>query len=145
MDPMSTGEDAKVEDLEKRRKASIQSQAEGGTDVPEDEPELFPAGLLEGDQLQLKDMLKKGKPVTTTVSVSSASVPLQDGLLNPEKSHWIMMRCVVGNANVVYKREDGEITEAEIRIGIKPMLTRRAMPEAIQAQERGVARQAEAS
>lgn len=135
MDPLEDETGASVEDLDARRKKGIAEAAASEEAGEESQEELFPAGILDGDKKQLKDLLRKNLPVTTTISMSSASIPLRDGLLDPEKAQWVLVKALVGNVNVVYKREDGEIVEAEIRQSIKPVLTQQAAPEAIAAQE----------
>lgn len=99
--------------------------AEGATSLEgmDDEPELFPLGTLDGDPKKtLKNLLKAGLPVEVTASLSSAEVPVNAGLIDPEDSGRVLVSYEVQKAaEVIVKRgKDGKIVGYKIRQTLRP-------------------------
>lgn len=73
----------------------------------EPEPEMFPAGSLDGETIQPHQIIKKGTPTEVTVSIGKAEVPLKSGMIDPNK----MGRCLVSYSFL--KNEDVPHYEGE--------------------------------
>lgn len=96
---------------------SISDRAQNGEDEQE---ELFPLGSLEGDKKTLAQIIRKGLPIETTVSLRSAEVPLRGGLPDPEKLHRVLITSEVAKLEPVPIREDGKIVSWKVRVVLRP-------------------------
>jgi hypothetical protein len=91
---------------EKANGTSVADRVQNGDD---DLPEMFPVGSVEGDsKVTWKNMIKPGKPVTLTASLSSAQVPLTGGLLDPEREVTLVVRGLPGMPVPVAKHRDAQ-------------------------------------
>src|ERR1017187_3140301 len=91
---------------EKANGTSVADRVQNGDD---DLPEMFPVGSVEGDsKVTWKNMIKPGKPVTLTASLSSAQVPLTGGLLDPEREVTLVVRGLPGMPVPVAKNRDAQ-------------------------------------
>lgn len=86
----------------------------------DDQDELFPTGSLPGDGIDLKRLIKPGKPVEYTKSLLKGEVPGRDGLTNPEGTRRAIVTHELAEVVIVIKREDGEITGYKIREKLRP-------------------------
>jgi hypothetical protein len=86
----------------------------------DDQDELFPTGSLPGDGIDLKRLIKPGKPVEYTKSLLKGEVPGRDGLTNPEGVRRAIVTHELAEVVIVIKREDGEITGYKIREKLRP-------------------------
>jgi hypothetical protein len=106
-----------VTDLEREREALGMDAQDGGAGEPE---ELFPAGSLEGDGIDLKRLIRPGLPVEYTKSLLKGEVPGRNGLTNPEGERRAIVTHQLAEVVIVIKREDGEITGYKIREKLRP-------------------------
>lgn len=105
------------------------SLADRAGDEPEsrlehDEPEkLFPLGTITGDpKLTFGRLVKQGRPVEVTASLTAAEVPIREGkLLDPDKAIQVLVTVLPKQAVLVYKREadDDTVTGYKIRQPLK--------------------------
>ena len=68
--------------------------------------ELFPEGVVDGDGVQLKDLVKPGHTVELTCALSRAEVPLRSGLPDPNRRLRVMVTGVPGKLHPLPLRED---------------------------------------
>jgi hypothetical protein len=87
--------------------ASIAQRARDGEE-PEEEPELFPLGTLEGDPKKtLKNLLKAGATVKTSVSLTRAAVQNPTGgLFDPEEQVQVLVSVLPGHVKVTPEHID---------------------------------------
>jgi hypothetical protein len=109
---------------------SIADRANGGEEGDGEQEELFPLGTLEGDKKTLAQIIRKGLPVETTVSLMSAEVPLRGGLPDPDKLHRALITAEVAKLTPVPVREDGKIVSWKVRVSLRPTYV-----EAVEGQE----------
>lgn len=112
--PGATNGEPNEDELERRRR---ERAGNGGTSVAErtaasdeDEPELFPAGSLDGDsKVTLKNLIKSGSATEATASMGTASVPIKgSGFFDPESEVTLLVRCLPGGIVPVATREKGD-------------------------------------
>jgi hypothetical protein len=85
-----------------------------------EQDELFPIGSLPGDGIDLKQLIKPGKPVEYTKSILKGEVPGRDGLTNPEGTRRAIVTHELAEVVIVIKREDGAIVGYKIREKLRP-------------------------
>lgn len=113
------------------RPANGRSLADRAGDEPEDLPQLeheddedqYPLGRISGDpKITFGKLIKPGRPVEVTASLTAAEVPIRDGkLLNPDAAVQVLVTVVPKQAVLVYKREPGDdmVTGYKIRQPLK--------------------------
>lgn len=102
-----------------------------GDEVETNDTALFPIGTMAGDpKVTFKGLIKPGRPVTVTASLTAAEVPIQDGqLLDPNKAVDILVTVVPKSAVLVYQRDDpgdDTVTSYKIRQPLKTAYVRDA-------------------
>lgn len=98
--------------------ASISQRARDGEDLdPDGQAEAFPIGSLVGDPKRtVKNLIKAGAKVTTSVSLTRAAVPNPSGgLFDPEEEVEILVRVLPGYAKQtpIHSEQAGKITVKE--------------------------------
>lgn len=88
-------------------------------DDEQDQPELFPMGSLEGDDLTPARMIKKGLPVEVTASIGKAEVPLRGGMIDPNKRGRVLVSYRFHKNEDIAQIEDNEIVGWKIRQNLK--------------------------
>lgn len=115
-DPLSNGGDG-------RSGPSVTERRGGEGD--EQQGDLFPMGILDGDQKTLATLFKKGLPTTVTVSMGTAEVPMRDGLPDPDRLARLAVTCEVANYVPIPQREErqGErkIVGLKVRANLRPV------------------------
>lgn len=79
-------------------------------DGDEADVELFPNGALAGDKVSPQTLVKRGLPVTVTVSLSKAEVPTKSGLMDPTKAGRVLVSYLPGTVHEVPQRDGDEDT-----------------------------------
>jgi hypothetical protein len=93
--------DEPLDDDDRTEDGSIADRAEQG----EEQGEMFPLGVLEGDERTLGN-LTRGKPITElTVSLGAAEIPLRGGLLDPGRLGRALITYEPANYVTVPERE----------------------------------------
>lgn len=122
------------DELARRRQDRAEGDGAGNSIESMDEPEeLFPLGTLDGDPKKtLKNLLKANLPVEVTASLSSAEVPVNAGLIDPEDSGRVLVSFEVQKAaEVIVKRgKDGKIVGYKIRQTLRPTYVEQIAAEA---------------
>jgi hypothetical protein len=78
-----------------------------GAEDETDEPELFPAGVLDGDPKRtLKTLIRAGANVAVTASLTKAEVPMRGiGLFDPESTTQVLVTVEPGEVTSVPEKE----------------------------------------
>jgi hypothetical protein len=116
---------------------SIAERAADGDDgEPGEQAEIFPLGSIEGDAKTLKTLIRAGLPVTQTVAMGSAEVPISSGgLIDPDKEGMLLVTYEAAGYQPVPVRE-GERHEGKrvkswkIRTHLRPIHVERIDGEA---------------
>ena len=98
--------------------------AGGGEDDPAEE--LFPHGSLDGDGINLKDLIQPGKPVEYTKSLLKGEVPGRRQLTNPAGQRRALVTHELAEVVIVIRREDNEIVGYKIREKLRPTYVQEA-------------------
>jgi len=97
---------------------SIAERAENG----EPDQQEFPKGIIDvGAARTLKNLIKGGLPVESTVSMMSAEVPLRGGLPDPDGQHRFVVTTELHKAEEIAKREDGLLASWKVRSHLRPV------------------------
>jgi len=105
---------------QRRTVAELRELERAGARAEEPAEELFPHGSLDGDGINLKDLIRPGKPVEYTKSLLKGEVPGRRQLTNPEGERRALVTHQLAEVVIVIKREDGEIVGYKIREKLRP-------------------------
>lgn len=103
---------------------SIADRAASG----EGQTELFPEGVLDGDKRTLANVMRRGLPVELVAKMSTAEIPLRDGLPDPDKLGRLAVTVEPTDARLKYVRElqpDGQrkVVGYKIVANVRPVYT----------------------
>jgi hypothetical protein len=104
--------------MEGQNGRSIEERAGDG----DGQMEAFPMGAVDGDaKVTLRTLIRGGEPVSFTVSMRSAEVPLRGGLVDPRKTVRLLVTCEAFDGGLpVPQREDGKVVSWKVRQSLRP-------------------------
>ena len=108
-----------VSELRAERQALGMDPNEGGAGDG-DQEQLFERGSLDGDGIDLAQLIRPGLPVEYTKSLLKGEVPGRNKLTNPDGERRAIVTHELAEVVVVIKREDGEIVGYKIREKLRP-------------------------
>jgi hypothetical protein len=107
---------------ERAKRAAGLSDEQRAAEAEADQAEMFPLGSLEGDGRTLRNLMRPTLPITSTVSLRSAEVPLSGGdLLNPEKTGRALVTYLPEKYEEVAEHEGTEAVAWKVRQVARPV------------------------
>lgn len=109
-----------TEELQAEREALGMDPNEGGAGDDASPEQMFECGSLDGDGIDLAQLIRPGLPVEYTKSLLEGEVPGRNKLTNPDAYRRAVVTHELAEVVVVIKREDGEIVGYKIREKLRP-------------------------
>jgi hypothetical protein len=103
---------------------SIADRAENGEGDGDDD-ELFPLGNVEGGPKTLKNLIRAGATVKSTISLASAEVPAGEGIFDPEAEGRLLVTFALGKVEVVPLKAEGKVQSYKVRQTLTPVYVER--------------------
>lgn len=104
---------------------SISERAENGEGADADSDELFPLGEIEGGAKTIKNFIRQGADVKSTVSLAAAEVAAKSGLFDPEVEGKLIVTFEPGAVQIIPLKAEGKVQSYKVRQTLKPAFIER--------------------